>query len=332
MGKDIEKMDLSCPRCNGTMEYNKIKSELFCPYCRHRIVVKEEENLEELLLKEKKLSYARADGRNLAEEKAMKRRKMQNTLDKLRKVFIIFICIFAFIAIPRSITYFSKPNIDDPFEYITVTFSGITGNGQAIINKSGEKSSNITYKLSKERELQEGETITITATSDIYRFNKNSKSIKVQGLNNYLFSLNDLNNEMREFIHSKSYDFLKNRLEKSFSFRGEIVSLEPYKMYLSTNNINKNILYDVYSAKIKAKTETIYEKFVIAGYENTIIVNEDNDLIRFSGLNLIGRTIVGGSNINSRDYIGVITGFENINDLETYIYNNTDTSMKTQTE
>lgn len=43
MKNTIEKIDLTCPRCHGTMEMNKEKNELNCPFCRHKIVLDEEE-------------------------------------------------------------------------------------------------------------------------------------------------------------------------------------------------------------------------------------------------------------------------------------------------
>ena len=167
-----KKIDLACPHCHGTMELNEEQTELFCPYCRHKIVMEKGETLEQLIERVKQISYAKTEGSKLAEEEAERRRK-KNYI----KGWILTIIIFFTIGgLGYMIMNFSKEYIEDPFENISVSFSGTNGTGHAdIINNSSSKTSAISYKISKKENLSNGENITISANSETYRLGKNNR-------------------------------------------------------------------------------------------------------------------------------------------------------------
>ena len=331
---NIEKIDLSCPKCKGTMEFNEEENELTCPFCRHKIILQKGESIEELIEKERKLGYARVEGEKLAEEKAEKRKKNK----KIRNI-LIAICVFGVLltiaGIYKSIvTKMIIKEIGDPFEYVQVNCNGVDGKGTLEIKIDDKMKNIMEYKASKEKELSNGEKITLTAKSSEYDFVKKEKVIEVQGLSTYLTSFDELTDEMKEFIHKQSYDFLKNKITNGITFYGELQEIKQYKMYLHTDGNTNNVLYDVYSAKIKAKDDIVYDKYVIAGYRNVILTNKENDLLRYEKLNDVGKIIYAGDpkGFMAKGYSGNMTGFYNINELEEYLRNNENVNMKLITE
>lgn len=329
-----KKLDLLCPRCHGTMELNEDKTELFCPYCRHKIIIKKGETLEQLIERVKQISYAKTQGTKLAEEEAERRKNIKSI-----KIFILTILCVLIIGIGGILVkYFAREYIKDPFDYVSVSFSGTNGTGEAQLNikHNNIKTNDIKFILSKGKNLSNEEYITVTASSEKYRFGKKQMSIKVEGLNNYLNSLDELNNEMKKFIHKKSYEFQEEKVSSSlnepYSNNPKLVSLESLKMYLITNLKDKNTLYDVYSAKIKAKSGNIYTKYVVTSYSDVVIVNNGEDLLRFKNIKAEGRVIDAGktgvNTVLSSDYAGNLIGFSTLSDAETYVKNYPDTTMK----
>ena len=152
-----------------------------------------------------------------------------------------------------------------------------------------------------------------------------------------LLDLNDLTDDMKNYIHKISYDFQKQEITGTYSFSGELVSLEPYKFYLSTDGKTKDYLYDVYLAKIKAGNGVTYDRYVVTRYENVVITNNEDDLVRYSSKRHIGDLIRAGnpSAWSPKDgYTGSIWGFYSVEELESFIKNNesTDATMKVYSE
>ena len=72
--------------------------------------------------------------------------------------------------------------MEDPFKYAEITFSGVSGAGEAKIKVDDKYSNDIKFTITKENDLKEGEEITVKATSSVYRFKVSEKRYKVQGL------------------------------------------------------------------------------------------------------------------------------------------------------
>jgi len=78
----MEKLSLTCPKCHGTMEVNENKTEMFCPYCRNKIII--DDDIDKKAERIKKITYAREEGERLAEEAAQKRNDKINLKKKIR--------------------------------------------------------------------------------------------------------------------------------------------------------------------------------------------------------------------------------------------------------
>ena len=330
MKEDFEKLDLSCPRCGGVMEIKKEENQIYCPYCKHKILLKKKESIKELIEKERQMSYARKDGENLAIEESEKRKHKRKVLNKIIVTFSIIFSIAFLVLISFLVVWGTKKKMDDPFKYVSINFTGTNGHGKAevVINDSYIKN-DITYKLSRTSNLKNDDIIYVTAESDKYRFVIKKKNIKVKGLYNYLFSLDQLTDEIKEHIYSKSSELQKKRIENGYSFKGIIKSIEPYKIYLNTDGKTNSFLYVTHLVKISTKTGNIYERYLVTEYKNIIVINKKDDLIRYDSMDNIGSIIAAGTDYaGNKDYIGYITGFKSISDFEEYISGNNNTSYK----
>ena len=312
--------ELKCSNCGAKMKLSDDKSEAHCPYCRNKILITKELSLEERMKNEEHLSYAKEKG-EIKARVAYKKRK------RIISIVVVLIIIFLFF-IKSYLNYMSLEYIENPFKCIDVSFYGIDGNGKVEIlnNNTCENYNNMKFYISKENKLVEGESIVINVSSDVYRFGINKKDYKVSGLSMYLINLNDLTDEIIEKIHNFSYNFLNENVP-GITFKGEIVKLFPYRLYLYSNGKNDNILYDVYKVGIKTKSGKIFEKFVVAYYEDFILLN-NSELFSYSRLYYCGNIIkAGDSKVYSsshKDYAGNIKGFEKIEDFEIFLNKNND--------
>lgn len=319
----MKKISLKCENCGAIMKVSEDKTEATCPYCKYKFLIEKEPTISELQEKEEKLSYAREKGKRDAINDTTRTNKTKNYFTTL---LIIFITIGVVALIGYGI-YNSLEELEDPFTCIDINFTGKDGTGSATIvnNNTCEYYSKLEYSLSKDSNLSEDEEIKVSVISSSYRLKINEKIYKVKGLNTYLNNLNDLNEKTISDIHEISYKILKN--VKSTSFSGTITSLEPYKIYLRSNNKKNNTLYDVYKVKIKTSSGKVFEKYMVASYEDFILFKESNT---FSYINVhyVGNTVQAGDpnviSASNKDYAGFITGFLTIEDFKLFINSSND--------
>lgn len=320
----MKKIDLKCPHCGANMDISNDKSEVTCPYCQYKFLLEKMPNIDELSKREEMLSYARETGERRAIEDSNKRQKKKKTKAIIITILVVIMCAI----ITTIINYYSLEYMKDPFECVSIKFNGIDGSGEASVdnNETCSNFSDIEFVFSKEKELIEGEKITITAISNKYRFGTKSKEYIVSGLSKYLESLDNLSEDMLVKLYEFSYNYLKNN-SFGITFSGEIESLVPYKLYLYTNNKDKNILYDVYKTYIKTKSGNSYEKLVVAYYEDFVLL-DNKELFSYSKLSYCGNTIKAGDpneySAIKPDYAGNLTGFYTIEDFKSYLNKNND--------
>ncbi len=307
----MKKIDLTCPKCGAIMDINEEQTEANCSYCRYKFLIEKDETLEEAKKRVHELAYEYESGKYRAQREHEAKSKFKKTLGVIIALAILFIGVLVF--------YYSREYIEDPFEGVNVTFSGIDGMGTAEITFSNKKNSDINYKLSKDNNLSEDEEIKIRVSSENYRFGQREKTYKVEGLLKYLSKLEDISESQRKTINEKSSALLRQDVENGYSFEGTITELTPYKFYLGTKS-KGNYLFDIFKIKIKTSTGKVFEKYVVAEYENIIITD---DVFKFTHLERIGNSILAGDpkqyTVLSDDYAGFLFGFESINELDNYI-------------
>lgn len=312
----MKKIDITCPRCKAILDVNESRTEATCGFCGYKCLIEKGETLEEAVKRAKEISYATQDGRNRADEAAEKRKK----ISKIKKIIITIIVIIFILGGCSAVNYLSKEYVNDPFSNVEVSFSGVDGEGKAAI-KATKDDCETSYMLSKDKKLSENETINILAVSNKCRFGSYKKEITVTGLLKYINNLSDINENIRKYINEKSISFQKSKVESGYSFKGTIVDVKPYKIYLGLVD-GENILFDISEMEISAGTDNTYHKYVVTKYENVIFYDEET-LVKYDSQEAIGKTINAGdcnqNNALGKDYIGFMTGFYVEEDIEDYI-------------
>lgn len=307
-----------CQNCGALLEVDENKKVAKCEYCGNQIILKKEETTEEIRKKAESKSYGYHKGKLEAEQEIENKKKRKNIFGK-----IIAVVIFLVIGCcGLMITELQKPKVD-PFEYIEISFVGEDGDGDIEI-----KTANITddidanyiyYEASKKHDLSVGETITITATSDTYRLSKKSKAYTVEGLTEYLKSLDVLTEGMLEAIHTNAKEVQNMNLSMVID-TDEFISMEPVKMMLITDEGCENILYDILELRMYVHGE---EKcyYLVSEYDGVLLRNLEEEVVDLS------------YGVYNGDYIHLggavwIVAFESLSSAEQYVKSDLDSTMK----
>lgn len=320
----MKTIDLKCKNCGATMELSEDRTKATCPFCNNKVYFEKEPDIEELIEKEEKINYAAELGRNKAKEDYRKVKIKRIVVG----IVITIIGLIAFVLIANFFKYTSLIYMEDPFRCVDISFTGNNGSGIIKLknNNKCDEFNDINYVITKKDNLSLGDDVEIIAESSKYRFNVDSKKYTVKGLSVYLTDFGSLTNVMIDSLHKNSINTLKNHIF-GMSYSGEVVSMTPYKLYLLTDNENKNYLYDVYKVSNKTKSGKIYTKYAVAYYKDFVITN-NSGLFSYKETSYVGNVIkAGNSNVwNSidKDYIGNMSGFETITDFENYIVKHND--------
>ena len=159
---------------------------------------------------------------------------------------------------------FKQANLFDPFEFITISYSGIAPNGYVNIEKdfSNEMVDYITYSVSRYDQLNNGDKITITANignEDNFadRFgalpNQDEKEYVVEGLASYLQSASEVGDENFQKITAQANDTIRAKYKREgsrYSVGYEVESVQYVGNYFlkpkAGSGYNGNQLYCVF--------------------------------------------------------------------------------------
>lgn len=311
----LEKIDLTCPKCGGNMEVDKENHSIHCPYCGHEVILEksDSESIEEK-------SYARQKG-------ILRANQENQTVKKKRKAKIAVITsgVIVLIILLSVVYYLLQPKID-PFKYIDVSFSGKSGDGSAeIVYKNDEAEdielNNITYRISPNNYLSNGDTVTVTAESSDYMLSASSKKYTVSDLYSFLTELDSVSEKAEQVIHNKS----RLTVDMDIGNTGYL-SVAPYKMYLTIDGNRGNTLYDIYKVEYKNNDNSTAVRFVVVYYKNIIIFDTDEPSMSYEG------TMYSGQIIRTLDkgYNGFMTGYKSIDDVKADILSHQSSAVKLQ--
>ena len=104
----------------------------------------------------------------------------------------------------------------DPFEYLTVSFTGFSPNGEVIISNKGSAPTSILFTADKQMGLANGDVITVTANApqaerDGYELVETTKQFTVEGLEGYATDLDDIPEDIMQKIISQAQDSLTSQ-------------------------------------------------------------------------------------------------------------------------
>lgn len=326
----MNKIELTCPKCHANMKLSDDGSQAHCEYCDYCFLVQKDESLESAYERVHKLAYAEADGRNRANEDSEKRKLSK----KIKTILLVAALLILLIVVVIMVSFFSKELIKDPFDNITLSFYGENTKGEVTINYK-EKNSEIEYRVSKDKNLTEGETIIVYVTSKKYRFSEYEKEYKVTGLMKQITSLDEITDNIKTYLNNSSYEFQKNKIETGYSFKGKILKLKPYAMYLGKTETS-NVIFDIFTVKIETNSNNSFIKYVVTAYSNVILTKDEENPVKYNDTDNIGGMILAGdpNSLNAFDgnYAGYIHGFERLSGLDNYIIEEYDKSMKVYKE
>ena len=193
----------------------------------------------------------------------------------------------------------------DPFENVTVNFSGISPNSSASINKSGSSAGiDLSYTLDKSSGLKNGDEVTVSVSSyddtDIEEYceskgkaiSATEKTFTVEGLASYAQTIADIPDDMKSKMLAQAEDAIKAKcIWSEEGTTGILKSLEYLGDYYLTGKEGfdaspYNKIYCVYKGTVEfnalkrhgdGKTmETGTASFYTYYYYDNIIIMPDN--------------------------------------------------------
>ena len=207
-------IDMTCPKCGAVLKTDLDKGIAVCEYCETQFLIEKEDTLEEIRAKAQSRAYGYHKGKMEAEAEASKKQKY----GKVKIAAIVFGVIVVVMIASNVVAEMAKPKVN-PFDCIEVSFQGKDGEGEIAVNTvngfEGIDINRIDFDISKERDLSQGENISIHAASEDYRLEETNKIYTVDGLDEYLTDLENIPEEALKIIHMKAESSLALNLENS---------------------------------------------------------------------------------------------------------------------
>ena len=299
---EIRKIDLTCPSCGAEMQISEDQKMAVCPYCRKKLYFAMENG--KLTAKEaEERSYGETRGKLRAEAEAEAAEERRKSFRKW-KHRLIGIGIFVGLGLAAGLYGEAKKQRVDPFPYVTVEFSGVSGEGKAELKRGNYPASvneyYLGYQVEPRERLSNGDTVTVQATSDRYRLTKSVEKYTVTGLDSYLSDLDSLDGTKLEMLHSTSLAAIRNTyFPNSISGikRSEEISAKPVKLVLLSKG-NKNVLSDIFEMTYRGpdgKEKTVYQ---CTRYRNVLFRSGNNTSFDYSTYMATGHSVYLGSTTN----------------------------------
>ena len=277
----MKMVDMTCPKCGAVMQVDAEKEKAVCEYCGALFLLEKEDTLEEIQAKAEAKAYGYHKGKLAAQERAAALKKKNKIKIPVPVIIIAILMLIGMISVIPQ--HFAKPKVN-PFDCIDVTFRGTDGDGEIVIEMTGAvpgiDANRITYDISKEDYLIEGETVSIEASSSDYRLTENTQIYTVDGLDEYLKDLEELSQEALDMIHIQAEKVLELNLDSTKAC-GYFVDMKPVKLFLITDGKQTNSLYDVFEVTFSVDdTEVIY--YVAACFDDVILRSGEQNFVNMS--------------------------------------------------
>ena len=272
---NMKTLSLVCPSCGGRMELSADGEKAACPYCGHKLLIEREENGQEEY--ERRMAKARAeeDIKDLQRKRERKRRL---------KAWLIALCAVALICLINALIPDSPmhklifPRTVDPFPDVSVTFSGMSGEGRAELQLSNRADAEYAdpawFEIIPKTGLHNGDTVTVKAKAPAgWRFEPAEKQFTVEGLTAWVLTIDQLSADNIAAIHANTERLIREDWEEIVSspFAREM-TYTPYRMYLfladENNARERNVLYDTYEVKVTREDGSIFTGYEACRYHD----------------------------------------------------------------
>lgn len=218
----------------------------------------------------------------------------------------------------------------DPFDYVTVKFSGISTKGNVEVTANGIYVDDFSITGSVDGNLKNGDVITVSIINSKdtaqfgYTYNCMEKTYTVNGLREYLQSMDDLpDSELAVFLEkSENYVISEiNRLKKKLTNYDADYEFSGYTFVNDLNVLdskNENVLFIFYTSKVN------FSHYLYNAQCNYVVKFEDIYRIDGGELNYEDKGLQGDSSLPSAS--GSTHGFRELKDskavADSYIYPN----------
>jgi|GEM_PF-3209247 len=300
---------MKCPNCGAPLSLEEGQSHGVCSYCGSDWI----------------LENFNVDDASDIQEKPVTKNKSKLIAG------LIVAAIVAVGCISGLVNKMAQPRID-PFENLSVTFSGLDGEGTLSYKNTGTGDlSELVFKPSKEYGLSNGDIVTFKVRDlNGYRFTRETTEFEVTGLDEYLSSLDQLSDEMQTRIHNASALTLQTCNKSSMNmFPDDASWSEPeyigqYLLVAKDGYDNwhgMNRVYDLYHSVITTPSGETYDIYQPMMFEDIVVkadgtIDMDFNCTLEAGLRFgdeIGMGITSSFNgflSEAEMYYGVVSGNE----------------------
>ena len=270
---NVKTLLLICPSCGGRMELSEDGETAACPYCGLKMLIEKDKSGQK--------EYERRIAKALAEED-IKDLQAKRQRKRRLKGWLIALCVLAVIClinvlIPGSPMHeLAFPQTADPFTDVSVTFSGMSGEGRAELNVSGRSDAEYAdatrFEIKPETGLHNGDTVTVKAKAPAgWRFEPAEKQFTVEGLTEWVMNTDQLSGDNLAAIHSNTERLIREDWEAIVSSPlASDLTYTPYRMYLFISDENTpyeyNVLYDTHEVKVTREDGSVLTSYEACRY------------------------------------------------------------------
>ena len=315
----MEKIDLVCPQCGASLKVNEEMTQAKCEYCGFTSIIKKEESLEDLSQRLEELSYANVKGEQRAHLEAEKIRSRRKKLGCLTTIIVLAIAA----VVTWQITESKKVKVD-PFKYVNLSFRGDDGKGEADLEVKSDRSdiniNNISYEVNPKTELKDGDNVTVTAKSNVYKLTEQNKQYPVKGLSLFLKDIKTLKDNDIKSLHSLSDQEIQKALSSINTDKVKI-NKEYVNTYLLTDKKQKNILFDLFKYSFSQKEPSTgkqvkSEVYLLAYFEDIVVKDSESGSLASS------KSMYAGDSIQifqGKYWSPFVTGFKSLDAAKAHI-------------
>ena len=142
----------------------------------------------------------------------------------------------------------------DPFQNLTVSFTGISPNGQIEYSYSGQYISTMNFHCDKTSGLRNGDSVAVsvagyeeeTAKEQGYKLTQSSKTYTVEGLQEYVESYSDLPEDFISKVRKETEDIIHSYVAQDYNDKNSLGTIE-YSGYVFNTAKPETDAYDAYN-------------------------------------------------------------------------------------
>lgn len=240
--------------------------------------------------------------------------------EELEEIGTVLSCEFEYTDIEATVTGLEEVGTYDPFDDIEVSFSGTAPSGTASASTigSGNIASSLRYSLNQTNNLSNGDTVTVTITTDADAFVESDgvvlspveKEYTVEGLSYYVTSAEEIPETDLERMQEEVADSFTAYVASNWADAASLLGFDYIGSYLlSQKSGGGNIFYMVYQVNSEIFEETstgfvdeLYTYYYYACYEDLVLTADGELQVDYLDFDTVSNRYNPYSNYNYYGY------------------------------